>query len=117
MARKKEAVPAGFQSANVPMNFWKPENDGESLRGFYQGSRILPGKENRKEQTVFDIADDNGELWSVSGASLIRQFQRIDEGQEVIIVYAGRKALSGGRQPMKDFTVYAKGLKPFLREE
>jgi len=107
--KQTEEVPDDFVSANVPVEFWKPTTPGEKIRGHFQGSRILPAKGKYKEQLVFDIADENGELRVLTGASLVRQFDRIEDGQEVIVVFHGRKELSGGRAPMKDFSVYGKG--------
>ena len=121
MATKKKdvsTVPPGFTSANVPVEFWKPENAGETLRGWYQGSRVLPAKGQYKEQLVYDVADENGELFVLTGASLPRQFERINEGDEVFIVFQGRKAMTGGKAPMKEFTVHVKGeLRSFKKND
>ena len=122
MADKKKGpksgngVPEGFVSANVPVEFWKPENAGESVRGHYQGHRVLPAKGSYKEQDAFDIADENGELIVLTGASLLRQFERVNEGDEVIVIFHGRKAMKDGKAPMKDFSVNVRGeLREFRR--
>jgi len=121
MAKKEKAsmtVPAGFTSANVPVEFWKPEENGDFLRGWYQGARLLPAKGQFKEQVVYDIADENGELFVVTGASLHRQFERINEGDEVIVTFNGRKEMKGGKAPMKDYTVLVKGeLRSFKKND
>ena len=100
---------AGFTSANVKANFWKPENPGDEIEGHYQGSRLMPKRGQYAEQTVFDIADDSGELIIVSGASLPRQFDRVPEGAKVIVIYHGRIPMDKGKAPMKNFEVLVEG--------
>jgi hypothetical protein len=114
MATKKQApaggVPAEFQSANFQAEFWKPETEGEQIRGYYQGARILPARPGYKEQDCWDVAlDGTGEMQILTGAALKRQFERVPEGAEVIVIYHGRKQMKGGKAPMKDFTVHCKG--------
>jgi hypothetical protein len=117
-AKTKGKAEEGFVSANVKVEFWKPTEEGQRVRGWYQGMRVLPAKRGYKEQTVFDVADENGELIVLTGASLPRQFERVNEGDEVIVTFEGRVAMSDGKAPMKDFTVLVKGeLRPFKKNE
>ena len=116
--KKSSTVPAGYVSANVQAEFWKPENAGDTISGHYQGSELRDARDNFKEQLVFVIADENGELHILTGASLTRQFERVNEGDHVIVEYHGRKAMKNGKAAMKDYTVNVKGeIKPFKRND
>jgi hypothetical protein len=114
----KPKIPAGFVSANVSLKFWKPTEPGESISGWYQGMRHVEARDNFPPQDVYDLADENGELISLGGASLLRQFARINEGDRVQIVFNGRKKSKPGRADFKDLEVFVKGeLKPFKRND
>lgn len=90
------------------------ETAGDTLIGTYKGSKSVdtedlnnPGE--TREQTVYEIVDENGKLWSVwSSHNVDVGMEAASPGQMVRIRFDGKVPIDGGKKSVKQFTIAVK---------
>ena len=83
-------------------NFWKPENEGDSVEG-----RLVEIRDG-KYGAVYDVEKSDGTLITVStSAVLANRIRKNDVGKEVRIVFDGQQASKlKGKNPTNLFKVF-----------
>lgn len=82
---------------------WKDMEEGDSISGKYLGQSDINGT-NDKPFTIYKLKNSDGELISVSGASLEARMATIPVGTKIKVIYKGT-AKSKFNTPMKMFEV------------
>lgn len=90
------------------------ETEGDTLTGTYTGfSKVMtddlnnPGE--KREQTVYEIVDENGKKWSVwSSFNIDAALSDLDPNTMVRIRYDGKVEIDNGKRTVKQFTVSVK---------
>jgi hypothetical protein len=89
---------------------WKDMDEGDFIIGKYLGTSLINGA-NEKPFTIYKLRNDDGELISVSGASLEARMVTIPVGTRLKITFKGTEKSKHG-SGMKMFEVQApKGTK------
>ena len=90
------------------------ENAGDTLTGTYKGSKEVdtedlnnPGE--TRAQTVYEIVDENGKLWSVWSSFNIEQgMEAANPNDMVRIRFDGKVPIDNGKRSVKTFTIAVK---------
>ena len=90
------------------------ENPGDTLIGTYEGSKVVqtddlnnPGE--KRDQTVYDIRDENGKLYSVwSSYNVDEGMNAASPGDLVRIVFVNKVDIDGGKRTVKQFEISVK---------
>ena len=100
---------------SIPLStIWKPETEGESVRGFYQDKTEFSA--SKYDSSVYLIGYDGGLCCAVnSSAVLERAFDRIPIGAFVQITFEGFK--NGSKYQYRSYDVKAWNLDEDEREE
>lgn len=109
----KVTLPKGFQTISGFANSWKPDKKGASLQGKLvaiksvevsrkQGKKIVKADVNK--YTIRTAAGDV-DVWESAG---LRTLQQVKKGQEVFIQYIGKRVITKGQNPMREFLVAVK---------
>lgn len=118
MAKGKVSLPKGFTSIGGIGESWKPNKVGESLQGTMLGKKTVKVNRTRKEGkktvkvkepvNVYTIRTTDGgevQVWESAG---LRALASVKKGAQVYIALTGKKVITKGQQPMRQYTVATK---------
>lgn len=102
----------------VKNNWWKKDKVGDKIQGTYIDRKIVFNQLSGKEQNIYILKLENGEIWNVGGgnidnvtkkvAAIDSQMQYIRKGQIVEFRYVEeRPSKRTGMDPTKIVQVYA----------
>src|SRR6266480_3146502 len=97
MTGRREVSPQG-----TLVNFKAPV----TIDGFYLG-RERKQISTYPEGWFYTVEDTEGDVWSFFGTKMINdKFEKIDVGEYVTIVYAGKTGTTKNGQPFKHFRIF-----------
>lgn len=107
----KPQLPAGFKVISGGGNSWRPEKIGDSIMGKFVKSKVVTmekkGKIPARDVNVYSIETKEGlrDVWQSGGLGALAL---VKKGQQVFIQFIGKKVITKGQQPMREFVVAVK---------
>jgi len=109
----KVTLPKGYQTISGFANSWKPDKKGASLQGVLVAIKKVTVERKRGKKTVkedvnkytFRTLTGDVDVWESAG---LRSLQQVKKGQSVFIQFIGKRIITKGQNPMREFLVAVK---------
>lgn len=109
----KVTLPKGFQTISGFANSWKPDKKGSSLLGALVATKVVTVERKRGKKIVkedvnkytFHTSTGDVDVWESAG---LRALAQVKKGQQVFIQYIGKRVITKGQNPMREFLVAVK---------
>lgn len=112
-----------FSDENIAQaNWFKFEKIGDSIKGTLISVRKQPGQDNYPDQMVYELKNEDGELWnvgiSVEKRYIVDRMRNMKLGQIVGLMFKDEiPSKTKGYAPAKSIEVYAGGMDENYVEE
>jgi hypothetical protein len=114
-AKKKNKLtfdlPKGYKSITGGSS-WKPDKPGDFIEGKYKGAKVLEmpkrGRIPARDVNLHSITQKDGTAIDIFQSGGLKALESLKKGQQVFIQYVGKKVITKGQQPMREFIVGTK---------
>lgn len=120
-AQRKSSIrtklPAGYKAIEGGGNAWKTEKKGESIEGKLLKVKVIKMPARGKKGTNSFQAARDVNLYSIETASGVvsvfqsaglKALENVKKGRSVFIQYIGKRIISKGQNPMREYIVATK---------
>jgi hypothetical protein len=119
MAKAKKArknnikfeLPKGYKSITGGSS-WKPDKPGDFIEGIYNGKKELHmekrGRIPARDVNLHHIKQSDGSVIDIFQSGGLKALESLKKGTKVFIQYVGKRVITKGQQPMREFIVGTK---------
>jgi hypothetical protein len=104
-------LPKGYKSISGGSS-WKPDKPGDLIEGTYKGLKVLnmpkKGRIPARDVNLHSITQKDGSAIDIFQSGGLKALESLKKGQKVFIQYVGKKVITKGQQPMREFIVGTK---------